>query len=123
MLRCNEAVTRIYWSDPKDTQQGQLPSDDKSLHLREVLTVRKGTEPDPTAKGKTGTAVLRKHCTKETIELSFSLINPSRTFDIQCMNETEFNFLYGNFAAYCNRFTSRLNRDYDEESIITGQNY
>ena len=37
------------------------------------------------------------------------------------MNEQEFNFLYGNFSAYCNRFNNRGgNRDYDEQSIITG---
>ena len=119
VLRCNDAVTRIYWSDPKKTQEGTLPTEDKSLRLREVLDVRRGIDPDPNANGKVGTAVIRKHCTKETLSLSFSLILSSRTFDIQCMNETEFNFLYGNFSAYCSRFKSRSNRDYDEGSIIT----
>ena len=119
VLRCNDAVTRIYWSDPKSTHQGSLPPEDKSLRLREVLDVRRGIDPDPTAKGKIGTSILRKHSTKEMLTLSFSLILLSRTFDIQCMNETEFNFLYGNFSAYCSRFTSRLNKDYDEGSIIT----
>lgn len=119
VLRCNDAVTRIYWSDPKIIHQGSLPPEDKSLRLREVLDVRRGTDPDPNARGKVGTSILRKNCTKETLPLTFSLILSSRSFDIQCMNETEFNFLYGNFSAYCSRFTNRMNRDYDEGSIIT----
>ena len=36
ILRCNDAVTRLYWIDPKSNKASSI-SEDKSLHLREVL--------------------------------------------------------------------------------------
>jgi hypothetical protein len=117
LLRCNDAVTRLYWCE---TGSEKL-DDNRCLHLRDVLEVRKGTDADPSAVGLTGTSVLRRHCSAENLRLSFSLIMISRTFDIQCMNEAECNLLYGNLYAYCNRFISRGgNRDYDEQSIRSG---
>jgi hypothetical protein len=121
LLRCNDGVTRIYWCETKDLSATDRLDDKRSLHLREVIDVRRGIDPDPSTPGLTGTAVLRRNCTPENLKLSFSLILTTRTFDIQCMNDSEYNFLFGNFSAYCNRFKSRGgNRDYDEQSIISG---
>jgi len=128
LLRCNDAVTRLYWSDPLSKGfSTRLPADAKSVHLREVAAVRKGTELDPASGSKNlcGTPILNRHATAETLPLCFSLILPSRTFDVQCFNENDFIFLYGNLSTHCNRFAVRGgNREqYDDASIITSSSY
>lgn len=88
--------------------------------------MRRGTELDVSSGSKNlcGTAVLRKYATAISLPLCFSLVLPSRTFDLQCMNEGDFDFLFGNLSAHLNRFAARGgNRDFDDASIVTTSSY
>jgi hypothetical protein len=48
-----------------------------------------------------GTAILRRNCKPEDMSLCFSLILSERTFDIQCLNTADFDFLFYNLKDFC----------------------
>jgi hypothetical protein len=53
--------------------------------------------------GKKGTAILRRNVKQtdmKTLSLCFSLIMPTRTFDIQCVSVEDFDVLYNNLCAF-----------------------
>lgn len=95
LLLCNGAVTRLYWSG--DLTSTALPDDSKSVSLREVLEIRRGTDPDPDKPGFTTTEVLRRTSLKlYELDNCFSLIMRDRTLDIQCKNNDDFLMLFTN---------------------------
>ena len=52
-----------------------LPGDEKSIALRDVVEIRRGNDPDPDHPGLYGTATLRRHQPKATmLENCVSLI-------------------------------------------------
>ena len=51
----------------------------------------------------TGTATLRRHVKQEDLSLCFSLILPTRSFDIQCLEAADFDFLFYNLKDLCTR--------------------
>lgn len=51
----------------------------------------------------TGTAILRRNCKPEDLSLCFSLILPTRTFDIQCLDVADFDLLFYNLKEMCSR--------------------
>ncbi len=52
-----------------------LPGDDKSIALRDVVEIRRGNDPDPDHPGMYGTATLRRHPPKPNMmENCFSLV-------------------------------------------------
>ena len=114
LLRCDHSVSRLYWDKaPSDgigfmvggkkqqaTPEGMtadLPSEEKSVLLSEVVSVRRGTDDDPSDAGKRGTATLRRNCKASELPLCFSLILATRTLDIQCLSPADFDLLYVNF--------------------------
>jgi len=81
----------------------------KRLHLRDVLSVRKGDDPDPTqTRADTvgseetscscvlvqGTKNLRRTAKLQELSLCVSLILADRTFDIQCSTHSQCDQLY-----------------------------
>lgn len=52
-----------------------------------------------------GTANLRRHCKAEDYKLSFSLILPDRTFDVQCLSRQDYDTLVINLRELTNRVT------------------
>lgn len=138
LLRCDHAVSRLYWAEPhqstaskhnsfrfglkkssskKDleteelststattTEKGileDLPPESKSILLSEVLRVQRGNEPEKEGKQELGTAILRRNCQPEDLELCLSLILPARSFDIQCLDKASFHVLYTNLLRHC----------------------
>lgn len=57
--------------------------------------------PISSDKTYTGTATLRRNVKQEDLSLCFSLILPTRTFDIQCLNVEDFDFLFYNIKELC----------------------
>ena len=57
----------------------------------------------PGDKTFTGTATLRRHVKQEDLSLCFSLILPNRSFDIQCLDTADFDFLFYNLKNLCAR--------------------
>jgi hypothetical protein len=59
---------------------GTLPPEAKSIPLRDVVTVRRGDDIDPTSGTKQlkGTATLRRNCADADLAISFSLILTTR---------------------------------------------
>lgn len=99
LLKSNGNITRLHWSDNLESQD--LSAESKSVNLYDVSEVRYGTDPDPTNPSLCGTATLRKHCSPEDLETSFSLILPDRTFDIQCMNKYDCDVLVSGLREHC----------------------
>lgn len=151
MIRCDPAVSRIFWGD-----KGSDSSNDsvaKSILVADVIAVRTGLEIDPelspggtgeaddtasvsdagsmagsTALGMQrrpsrraslfrrgsskynldqgevlyGTETLRRNCKPAEMALSLSLILKDRTFDIQFLNEEDFNLFLSNIKAITN---------------------
>lgn len=130
LLRCDTGMLRLYWGEVPDTKAlkstiadvaQDLPSENKSIELLEAIEVRRATEEDSddvstvagtavtsgpgtasaAAAGKYGTKILRRNKLKpEELSLSFSIILKDRSFDIQCLNEADFRFLYINILHY-----------------------
>eukprot|EP01036_Dinobryon_divergens_P033296 gene33296-43051_t len=61
------------------------------------------TSPAAGDKTYTGTATLRRHVKQEDLSLCFSLILPTRSFDIQCLEAADFDFLFYNLKDLCTR--------------------
>ena len=126
LLRCNPSLTRLYWDNPPviSTSIGRkpgfipdLPAENKSIDLADVVELRRGDDPDTgdvqannaskkTKPGKItqvtekrGTEILRRNCKPKDLHLCFSFILPSRTLDIQCLSQADFDVLFPNFDA------------------------
>ena len=78
LLYCNDEVTELYWSDKLNEGPVFPPKRSRTIHLKSVMEVRKGTELDPNHMPKLGTPTLRRHCNREDMHLCFSLILPKR---------------------------------------------
>lgn len=61
--------------------------------------MRRGTVPDPSAPGETGTALLRATCEKRDLYKSFSLITADRTIDFSCEQVEDMSLLVKGFMA------------------------
>lgn len=95
LLLTNGTVTRLYWSN--EVKSNVLPDETKSVALREVLEIRRGSDPDPDKPGLIGTDVLRKAGLKPyELDNSFSLVLRDRTLDIQCKNNDDYLLLFSN---------------------------
>ena len=115
LLRCDHSVSRLYWEKPQERgflgarrkseadYTPDLPSEDKSLSLYEVLAVKKGTDEEENGQRLVGTANLRRSCKREELAMCFYLVLPSRTFDIQCLNADDFHVLYTNLEKLIHR--------------------
>lgn len=100
LIRCNPAVTRLYWSS--DVHSRDLPGDEKSIALRDVVEIRRGNDPDPDHPGLYGTATLRRHQPKATmLENCLSLILRDRSLDLECHSNDDFFALFSNLQKQC----------------------
>lgn len=100
LLRCNPAVTRIYWS--RDLHSNELPDDSKSIGLRDIIELRRGSDPDPDHAGLYGTPTLRRHPPKPSeLDLCLSLVLRNRTVDLQCHTNDDFMSLFSNIQRQC----------------------
>ena len=71
----------MFWAG--ELKKGELPDDSKSVSLREVLEIRRGTDPDPDRPGMHTTEVFRRSALKPyELENSFSLILRDRCVEM-----------------------------------------
>lgn len=92
----NPAATRLYWTS--DMRAKELPDESKSIGLREVTEIRRGSDPDPDHAGQTGTDSLRRHkLTLDQLDCCFSLITRDRLVLIK-MKQCPRYYLYFNIC-------------------------
>jgi len=82
------------------TQQG---TSGKSQYKRKSSFFSSSAGSSDSSGVYTGTATLRRNCKPEDLSLCFSLILPSRTFDIQCLDVADFDLLFYNLKELCSR--------------------
>lgn len=108
LIQCNQDVTRIFWQEEPLNKTGVpgLPDLSKSILLSEVKGIRRATDVESTTtKGQQllGTAIFRKsRLAAAELALSFSLLLPDRSFDLQCLRKEDFDILYVNLKKLYN---------------------
>jgi hypothetical protein len=93
VLKIDSNGDRLYWLDVKKSSAALDAK--KSVLLKDVLKVQPGVKY---VRGPHGskqcipscTAILSRNCNLDQLKRCISLVLPERTFDIQCINDSDF---------------------------------
>lgn len=120
----DDALAILYWADEEELIEHKarkaigIPQGARSLLLRNVREIRRGTDLDPSRSGYCGTANLRKYCEPIDYAYCISLIFVDRTFDIQLMSRSDYDGFVPNLIKHhqslVQQDTGEFNEMYEE---------
>jgi hypothetical protein len=97
-LQVDDSMSHVYWGDPPKPGKPFERKSDRSFAVADIIAVREGVDEDKEKKGNNGTHNLRRSIkNQDGLKLCFSIYLPGRTFDIQCLEEKQYDILYRNF--------------------------
>ena len=95
LIRIDDTREYLYWMDLKNVCE---PNDrSKCVCLKEVERIQPGVLGRHKECTINGTVNLNRNCRVEELMLSLSLILPTRTLDIQCINDDDYNDIFNAF--------------------------